>query len=69
MSEKIGAPRMTREIVWTGEEKFIPGHGMARPGEKKTLPVELADNYIEQRLAQKPGKAQSKTQADNEEAT
>lgn len=41
-----------KKVNWIGEERMIPGYGMGIKGEEKVLPVNIADSFIEQGLAE-----------------
>lgn len=41
-----------KTIIWTGEDRMIPYYGVGEKGKEKTLPESMADNFIEQGLAE-----------------
>ncbi len=38
------------EVTWSGEDRFIPDYGEATKGDKKMLPVEMAESFKQQGL-------------------
>ena len=44
---------MNTQVKWTGDERVLPGHGIANKGDVLTLPDHVARSYIYQGLAVK----------------
>ena len=42
---------INKEIIWDGEPKTIPGYGEVKKGVSKCLPKDLADSFVNQKLA------------------
>lgn len=59
---------MTR-IIWTGETRVVPGHGLAVHGQHLLLPAMKAASFVAQGLAEPdspPEKAIRKTKQESE---
>jgi len=41
-----------KTVKWIGESRMIPNYGMGVAGETKVLPVDIADSFIKQGLAE-----------------
>ena len=43
-----------KQVEWLAPERIIPSHGVATTGQLISLPVKLADRFIEQGEARAP---------------
>ena len=56
-----------KKVKWIGEARMIPNYGMGICGETKLLPVDIADSFIKQKLAEEiVPKAKQKAKKESE---
>lgn len=52
---------MSKVIIWNADERILPGFGVVKKGDRKSVPEHVAKSYVYQGLANYPSSKKEKS--------